>query len=143
MSQQLKRLEAQFNKKLAQIQGATKEAFTDIILDLTGKAILLAPVDTGDLRGSGKGTINQVEVIHGEPREKNKAGTVEIGGTVPPAERYEGTVSFGTPYAHYQHEGLEFNHPQGGQAKYLEQPFVENMEKYINHLRDSVKKEVK
>lgn len=26
-------------------------------------------------------------------------------------------------YAHYQHEGLEFAHPRGGQAKYLEQPW--------------------
>lgn len=26
-------------------------------------------------------------------------------------------------YAHYQHEGLEFEHPRGGQAKYLEQPW--------------------
>lgn len=28
-------------------------------------------------------------------------------------------------YAHYQHEGLEFNHPRGGRAKYLEGPLFE------------------
>lgn len=27
-------------------------------------------------------------------------------------------------YAHYQHEGLDFEHPAGGQAKYLEQPWM-------------------
>lgn len=26
-------------------------------------------------------------------------------------------------YARYQHEGLDFEHPRGGQAKYLEQPW--------------------
>jgi hypothetical protein len=32
-------------------------------------------------------------------------------------------VSFNTPYALMQHEG-DFNHPQGGQRKYLETPFL-------------------
>ena len=31
-------------------------------------------------------------------------------------------VSFDTIYAVYQHEGLDFNHPRGRQAKYLESP---------------------
>lgn len=32
------------------------------------------------------------------------------------------TVEFTAPYAIYQHENLEYKHPNGGQAKYLEQP---------------------
>jgi hypothetical protein len=134
----LKKIQAMFDKKLKDIQGATKEAFTDVILDLTGKAVLLAPVETGDLRGSGKAEINNVTIATGK-----EDGSIEVTGEAPIAERYEGTVSFGTPYAHYQHEGMEFHHPQGGQAKYLEHPFTINQDKYINHLRDSVKKEVK
>lgn len=31
-------------------------------------------------------------------------------------------VGFTAPYAVYQHEILWYNHPRGGQAKYLEQP---------------------
>ena len=31
-------------------------------------------------------------------------------------------VSYDTVYAVYQHEGLDFAHPNGRQAKYLEQP---------------------
>lgn len=31
-------------------------------------------------------------------------------------------VGFSAPYAVYQHEVLWYNHPRGGQAKYLEQP---------------------
>lgn len=31
-------------------------------------------------------------------------------------------VSFNTPYAVRQHEELSYNHPNGGEAKYLEKP---------------------
>lgn len=34
----------------------------------------------------------------------------------------EGVVAFDTPYAKRQHEELDWHHPRGGQAKYLEQP---------------------
>ena len=36
-------------------------------------------------------------------------------------------------YARYQHEGLDFRHPRGGQAKYLEQPFYTE---HAGYLRD-------
>lgn len=36
--------------------------------------------------------------------------------------------------AHYQHEGLEFKHPHGGQAKYLEAPLFEHAEDYVRRL---------
>jgi len=32
------------------------------------------------------------------------------------------SVVYSAPYARYQHENLELNHPNGGQAKYLEEP---------------------
>ena len=60
------------------------------------------PVETGALLRSG--TVNASE-----------------GGTVQ-------TISYNTPYALAQHEGLDNNHPNGGNAKYLEQPFEENSE---------------
>ena len=34
-------------------------------------------------------------------------------------------------YAHYQHEHLEFRHPRGGQAKYLEQPLYDGYRDYL------------
>jgi hypothetical protein len=37
-------------------------------------------------------------------------------------------------YAHYQHEGLDFDHPRGGQAKYLEQPLFERRTGYLQRL---------
>ncbi len=38
------------------------------------------------------------------------------------------SVSYDGPYAVYQHEGLEFHHPTGGQAKFLELAMVEKSE---------------
>jgi hypothetical protein len=34
-------------------------------------------------------------------------------------------ISYDGPYARYQHESLEFRHPTGGQAKFLESAMVE------------------
>jgi hypothetical protein len=38
--------------------------------------------------------------------------------------RLSGSVTVNQVYAHYQHEHLEFRHPRGGQAKYLEAPLM-------------------
>lgn len=37
-----------------------------------------------------------------------------------------GSVEFDQVYAHIQHEALDFKHPRGGQAKYLETPLFES-----------------
>lgn len=34
-------------------------------------------------------------------------------------------------YAHYQHEHLEFHHPRGGDAKFLERPLLEHFRDYL------------
>lgn len=48
-------------------------------------------------------------------------GTLERSGAAA-TDGLQGVVSFDTPYAVIQHEALDFHHPRGGQAKYLEQP---------------------
>jgi len=35
-------------------------------------------------------------------------------------------------YAHYQHEHLEFRHPRGGTAKFLEKPLLEHYRDYLD-----------
>ena len=50
-------------------------------------------------------------------------GTLSRSGKVSVTEDGdEGAVSFDGPYAVAQHERLDFKHPNGRQAKYLEQP---------------------
>lgn len=41
-------------------------------------------------------------------------------------------------YAHYQHEGLTFKHPQGGRAKFLGGPLMENMYSYVQDWADGL-----
>ena len=111
----LQEVEARIAAALRDIEGATKESIRDSAMDLWSKSADLVPVLDGHLKGSGKA----------EPKE----------------DGYVWEVSYGTEYAHYQHEGLDFRHPQGGQAKFLQQPFEENVERYINNIRNSVRRE--
>lgn len=108
-------LENNFNKLLGDMDSVKNKSLQDIGLDLLGKAVDLAPIDKGDLRGSGSAQFEDDAV----------------------------TVGFSEPYAISQHEHLEYEHPKGGQAKYLEQPFRENADKYINYIADAIKKALK
>jgi hypothetical protein len=91
-----------------------KKSLLEVGLDLKGKSVPLAPLDTGDLRGSC--TVTQ------------QGHKVEVG--------------FNTPYAERQHEDMSYNHPQGGQAKYLEQPLNENEDAYVREIIDAVRRSI-
>ena len=97
------------------IKQKTKEGMEQVINDLTRRSKQLAPLDTGDLRGSGEGDVREVsgEII--------------------------GTVSFNKPYAMKQHEDMQFIHPTGGQAKYLEQPLNENRDRYKDFIKNKIR----
>lgn len=41
-------------------------------------------------------------------------------------------------YAHYQHEHLEFHHPRGGIAKFLERPFLARYHDYLEDYAHTV-----
>ncbi|MEU3476471.1 hypothetical protein [Rhodococcus sp. NPDC006774] len=73
---------------------------------LLDQAIEKTPVQDGILRASGRAT----------------------------QEGLDAAVSFNTPYAVKQHEELGYQHPNGGQAKYLEVPansFAPMMEQIV------------
>lgn len=91
--------------KRAMLDGA-EEAVRAIAEDLLGRSQLDAPIETGHLRGSGASEIDR---------------------------RHDGVdarVSFSTPYAAKQHEELDYEHPRGGKAKYLEDNFKSMMPRY-------------
>ena len=48
-------------------------------------------------------------------------------------------LSFNTPYAAVQHEGLNFVHPRGGNAKYLENPLKQYGPKMGKRIEDAVR----
>ena len=78
--------------KLTAIEKAAHDALVDTAKEVLRTAKTLVPVDDGDLKRSGK---------------------VE-------AQWKEVAVVFRAPHAWLQHERLDFEHPNGGQAKYLE-----------------------
>lgn len=118
------------NKQIAKMEEVvTTEALEDIGLDLLGKSVMQAPVDTGDMRGSG-----YVSFTTGKIASGTKTGSVVKTGEVGKRARPEVTVGFGVPYAAKQHEELGYKHPRGGKAKYLEDPLKENAGRYVDHI---------
>lgn len=53
----------------------------------------------------------------------------------------EGTVTVDQVYAHYQHEHLEFHHPRGGEALYLQRPLMESFRLYLTDYARTVLKD--
>jgi len=109
-------------------------------LDLMGKAQDLAPILTGDLRGSayavvgGEGEINT---------QRNDANPDTARLPVPQVTgKLNAIVGFTEPYSTKVHESLAMNHPLGGQAKFLEAPFAANRDKYLKLIGEAIAKEV-
>jgi hypothetical protein len=111
------------------------------------EAIDEAPVDTGTLRRSGTVTVGSLPKNPGQIYQD--ARPVEEGGQEkehkdafpePIGKEKAVYISFNTPYARRQHEELGYNHPLGGKAKYLEDPFNRNKNKVLKYAAKQVKK---
>jgi hypothetical protein len=104
------------------------------------EAIDEAPVDTGTLRRSGTVTVGELpdgEKVYEAAKDGN-----EMKDAFPEKIGKEKAVyiSFSTPYSRRQHEELGYNHPLGGKAKYLEDPFNRNKKKVLQYAEKQVKK---
>jgi hypothetical protein len=97
------------------LQAATK-AIQTAAADLQGKSAMQAPVDTGDLRAN-----------------------CSVSPTTTRGDEVSVTVGYDLPYAIVQHEHLEYRHPKGGKAKFLEDPYKENEAKYKRSIQNAVK----
>lgn len=102
------------NEIINKTENVSRKTMQSIAADLKGKSIEKCPVDLGDLRGSA---YYRTEVTR-------DGITAEVG--------------FSSPYALKQHESLEFNHPQGGEAKFLQKALEENIDKYIDKIKHGV-----
>lgn len=116
------------------------------------EAIDETPVDTGTLRRSGTVTVGGLP-DNTRVYEAAEAGT-DMAKAFPGEVGKEKAVyiSFNTPYARVQHEDLYYNrktgeleqralnHPLGGKAKYLEDPFNRNKEKFLKMAELKIKK---
>ena len=104
------------------------------------EAIDETPIETGTLRRSGTVTVGALP-DGARVFEAAEAGN-EMKDAFPGQEGKEKSVyvSFNTPYARRQHEELGYNHPLGGKAKYLEDPFNRNKNKVLKCADKQVKK---
>lgn len=111
----------ELNAKLSELAkiapDTTKRELTDIAFDLADKCSDAAPVELGDLQG--------------DIANARKKGDFEYW------------VGSDLVYCAIQHEHTEFNHPRGGGAKFLERPFNENADNYINAIGEAIMKELK
>lgn len=107
------------------------------------EAIDEAPVDTGTLRRSGTVTVGKLPYGE-EVFEAAEAGD-EMKDAFPEKIGKEKAVyiSFNTPYARRQHEELDYEHPRGGKAKYLEDPFNRNKKKVLKYADKQIRKALK
>ena len=92
----------------------TKAGMQEVVSDIWQRAADRAPVKSGDLRGSGNLWVE------------------EEGDTI------IGEVRFNAKYAARQHEHVEYAHPQGGEAKYLEKAALEKAEQVREQIAASL-----
>ena len=83
------------------------------------KADNLVPVDEGILKGSQS-------ITPPKAHSANPTARITYGGP-------------SAPYALVQHERLDYEHPKGGQAKYLEQPFTEEVDAWPTRFSARIK----
>ena len=98
------------NKRLS---AAGKTALLKSGDDLVERSANEAPILIGDLRGNCSMNDDNLET------------------------KYYVLVGYNLVYAWRQHEGLDFNHPQGGKAKFLEDPYNANIDRYINFVKQA------
>ena len=101
----------------------------DALLFVAGESQQRAPVDAGDLRGSVEVTLD--DEVYAQGVKGTNSTDVYIVGELPESAS-KGSVSYNTPYAAVQHEQIAYDHPKGGQAKYLESVVVENKDRILN-----------
>lgn len=100
------------------IKDAIKKANAENALHLIGEASQQAPMNTGFLRSKGDFEITNdglTMVVEYSAKDKN-----------------------GFDYAAIQHEDLTFHHDNGN-AKYLENPFDDNLDKYIDNIIEKIR----
>ena len=107
------------DKIIDSLQKETKAALLKAAEDLKEESSAQAPIDKGDLRAD----------CQIDSSKLNSDLTVAVG--------------YSLDYAMEQHENLEYNHPNGGKAKFLEDPFNANVEKYIEMVKDGAEKVIK
>ena len=103
---------------LYQVYDRVGRTLQDVAVDVASQGSDRAPIETGDLRAN----------ISAEAGYKLDEALGRLTTTVVAAR----------PYAFIQHEHEEFNHPRGGETKYLTRPFQERLPRYQAALQETL-----
>lgn len=117
---------------------AVLEALHACAENILTEAIDETPVESGTLRRSGTVTIGgkaEPEMVY----EAAETTSQKDAYPSPLGEEDAVYISFNTPYALRQHEELNYSHPLGGKAKYLEDPVNRNASKVTKLVEKRVK----
>ena len=137
MSDDILRLKCDLSAALAGLEEAEasilrsiEKGMAVVVLDTLGESMRNAPILTGNLRGSGSARINGQQVGH--TTNSDGSNSVETDAYSPKGTEtiVRGEVGFDCEYALVQHEHIEFNHPRGGKAKFLEDTLKEKSGDY-------------
>lgn len=90
-----------------QIVPAASEVVVEQAEVILAQSQPLVPVKTGNLQSTGEAHLSRIGARTGATAQVSYGGRGQAD------------------YAVYIHEGLHLNHPNGGQAKYLQQPLLE------------------
>jgi len=160
-----KALEKQLKNALKRNPKVTAKTVKDIALDLAGRSAQLAPVESGDLRSNCNADVNGITVFENQTATGNAPPSLkavaEVGYSLPYALRQHedltlnhsrtngsiknNTIRFQTKNGQvHQYTGTSsVNRVSGGQAKFLEKPFLDNEQKYIDMLKSIPDKVIK
>ena len=144
--EQLTRQLARDGEVWKRVQKAAVDGMVENTEDLLGRSMRDAPVDEGTLRASGSAEVYANgravarrgfrEVADQPEAPEMVMRHVQEGGL---GDAVVGEVGFNTPYALVQHERLDFNHPKGGKAKYLEDNLTQQADRYQDNLSDHLR----
>lgn len=149
-----KELDRQLDMALKRNPKATIKAVNDCTLDLLAQSVKRAPIESGELRGGAFAQVNRLVTGRGVKKNSNP-GEIVSTGTPPASTKALGKVIFTGPYAVRQHEDLTLRHDRtdgyviksgknkgktvnmvaGGESKFLEKPFEERKQRYIERFK--------
>ena len=104
------------------------------------EAINETPIDTGTLRRSGTVTVGALPGGAQVYEAAESGSDMKDAFPGPVGKEKAVYISFNTPYARRQHEELDYEHPRGGKAKYLEDPFNRLKKKVVKMAELRIKK---
>jgi hypothetical protein len=118
-----RRLEMRFAEKVKRTEFDAVQALEQIGRDLKEKAAPRAPLGV-DYEGHRAGELRRQ---HFFGVERGEGGPSVVVGA-------------DTEYALVQHEELDYGHPRGGEAKWLERTFNEEKRRYVRFLKDRTRR---